>query len=60
MNNPRYKVELFLTAVTPKAKNKSFIDLDSFLVQMLHEEGLQVESIRSQRSSYKDWYKCPH
>ena len=60
MNNPKYKVELFLSAVSIKAKNKSFADLDSFLVEVIEEHGMEVESILSTRTTDSDWIKSPH
>ena len=60
MNNPKYKVELFLSAVSLKAKNKSFADLDSFLVKVIEEHGIEVESILSKRTNHRDWMKSPH
>ena len=56
----KYKVELFVTAETNKAKNKCFSDIDSFLVEVLREKGLEVDSILSHQATYSDWFKKPH
>ena len=56
----KYKVELFVSATTTKAKNKCFSDMDSFLVQVLEEQGLEVNSILSHKALKKDWNKSPH
>ena len=56
----KYKVELFISASTNKAQNKCYADVDSFLVQVLEEQGIEVDSILSHKAMPGDWIKKPH